>query len=104
MNRNPTGRGGLQERPQDINRDGKPKSAKRILDDLLSRMDDDAIAQMNDDIIAKARQGDKDAQKFIYDRLIGTPKQSLDVSSGGEPIGGFIVVRNANEVEPDKKK
>lgn len=97
---NPTGKGGLQERPQDINRDGKPKSAKIIVEDLLSRMTPELIAEMNTDITERARKGDKDAQNFIYNRLAGTPKQSVDITSGEEPITGFVILRPKDD-NPD---
>ena len=90
---NPTGVGGFQEHPELINRDGKPKSAKKIVDSLLSKMSDEAISEMNDDIVERARKGDKDAQKFIYDRLIGTPKQSIDVTTNEESVTGFVILR-----------
>jgi hypothetical protein len=111
---NPTGKGGFQERPQDINREGAPKRDKQNWQATIKRITDmtrdEAIAYVGPrSKIAKllkelpADLPIKDALVFIsiiqygrdpnprllaalMDREDGKPQQQLDVTSNGETI------------------
>ena len=49
-------------------------------------------------LIAKGKTGEIQALKEIFDRVLGKSKESLDLTSGGEPLGvGFLPMRKQDE-------
>ncbi len=110
---NPTGKGGFQDRPQDINKEGAPKrgqnwqaTVKRITDmtreeaiefvgaktklgRLLKELPPDipikdGLVFMS--LIAYGRDPNPRMLATLMDREEGKPQQAIDVTSGGESI------------------
>jgi len=55
-------------------------------------------------LIAKGKQGDVQALREIFDRILGRSKENLDLTSGGKPVGviGIEYVRpNQDKISPD---
>jgi hypothetical protein len=90
---NPTGKGGLKERPHQINRKGRPKKGDSLLDILEYELDQAKTAETGGEkkkvlyrhsivrkIIELADKGDFQALKYIFDRTLGTPRQSIDAN------------------------
>jgi len=99
---NPTGKGGFQERPQDINRNGtwNPKMTfshqyKRFLNmpveefRLWQKNTKDTEKTMVEELayiaVFKARTEFKERQE-VTNRTEGMPQQKTDLTSGGKPI------------------
>lgn len=102
-NRNPTGKGGFQERPQDRS-DGRWKAEDSISFQYnkLMRMSPEQLIEFKPETvaqdIAKSRiQAARDKKfgladtKEISDRTEGKAPQSIDVTSGGEKIKSALV-------------
>ena len=87
-NHNPTGKGGFQDRPNDINRKGRPKRAtlNEILHRLLLEWSKD-VSTGNDVLMAEAVvrkvlhkaliDGNEAMLKEIWDRIEGKPRQPI---------------------------
>lgn len=101
MNRNPTGKGGFQERPQDRssghwNKDESIsfqynrllRMPPSVLDDYIPETNAQAIAKTR---ILEARKADglMDA-KEVTDRVEGKARQSVDLTTGGEPMTALV--------------
>ena len=85
---------GFDKRPQDINRRGRPPKEYCLTDILKDQgnLEDvesgdkkvsrkQAIAQK---LWAMAMSGDVQAMKYLYDRVDGRPKESIDLDHSGE--------------------
>jgi len=71
-----------------INREGRPKKIPN-LDVLLAELldDEDQSAKLIlAALIEKAKEGDVRAAQVILDRAYGKPKESIDLTTKGEPI------------------
>lgn len=103
MNRNPDGKGGFQERPEDRS-DGRWKKEDSIsyqynkllrispdeLNDFLPETNAQAIAKTRI-IAARSEQGLLDT-KEITDRIEGKAPQSIDMTSKGESINPYAAL------------
>lgn len=56
---------------------GRPKKGEALTDILSRKIDKEEMATL---LIEKARAGDFAAMKYIYDRIDGAPKQSIDAA------------------------
>ena len=88
---------GFDKRPQDINRKGRPPKEYCLTDILKEQgnMEDveiaDGVKIARKEAIAQklwslAMSGDVNALKYIYDRVDGKPRQSLDIENTGSVI------------------
>ena len=59
---------------------GRPKKGTALTDILSEKVDAAELAQK---LIDKANEGDIIAMKYIYDRIDGRPRESVDVDHGG---------------------
>ena len=55
-----------------------------------------------DALILKCEQNDLQAIKEALDRLIGKPQQNVDMTTGGEKIGGFNFTKNESDNSDNK--
>lgn len=118
MNRNPTGKGGFQERPEDINRNGtwNPKMTfgfqyRRFLNMPVEEFkkwqketpdeEKTVVEELAYIAVLRARNVFRERQE-IANRTEGMPKQSLDATSNGQTLTGLIQINEASE-EPIKK-
>lgn len=62
---------------------------------LRQRIDKQEIA---DALIVAAKNGNVIAQKYIFDRLDGMPRQSIEVSGGDKPVGLIFVNPGTTEI------
>ena len=67
---------GFKDFPENINKEGRPPKGQALTDILSGKVDKDEIADM---LIAKVREGDLAAIKYVYDRIDGKPKESLEL-------------------------
>lgn len=115
---NPTGKGGFQERPEDINRNGtwNPKMTfgfqyRRFLNmpvDEFKKWQQETpenertvVEELAYTAVLKAKNVFKERQE-IANRTEGMPKQSIDATSNGQTLTGLIQINEASE-EPIKK-
>ena len=84
-----------------INRNGRPPKGETLTDALEATIDKQELAnQLNRLVLA----GDLGAIKYAYDRIIGTPKQTVDQTVFQElPQGAEIVVKIMDEIRADDK-
>ena len=68
---------------QSGNPNGRPKKENCLTDILREKVSAEELAER---LIAKANEGDMVAMKYIYDRIDGKPKESVDVNNTGEMI------------------
>jgi len=68
---------------------GRPKKGETLTDALRAKIDRDEIA---DKLYEIAMSGDLAALKYVYDRIDGTPKQTI-AGDGENPLMGFIIER-----------
>jgi hypothetical protein len=62
------------------NPNGRPPKGQALTDVLREKADAQEIA---DQLLAMARDGDLGALKYIYDRIDGKPRESVDMSHTG---------------------
>ena len=79
---NPTGKGGFQERPQDINRGGRTKKYLTLLLEQIGEEIEPKSGKQFKELIARrtwvdALNGDQRAIEFIFDRIEGKAEQPL---------------------------
>lgn len=101
MNRNPTGKGGFKDRPQDRGRGfWKREETARYKLELIIKMSDTEIQDLIEDPstpvfdkrMAEAVQDGKWRElDGMINQIYGRPKESIDVTSNGETIGATIV-------------
>ena len=118
MNRNPTGKGGFQERPEDINRSGtwNPKMTfgfqyRRFLNMPVKDFrkwqretpenERTVVEEIAYTAVFKAKNVFRERQE-IANRTEGMPKQSFDATSNGQTLIGLIQINEVSE-EPIKK-
>jgi hypothetical protein len=79
------------------NPNGRPKKGETFTDILRSKADPEDIA---DRLIALAKKGDLAALKYIYDRMDGTPRQTIDQHVKGDivPATFTVVDKDGNEI------
>jgi hypothetical protein len=58
-----------------LNPSGRPPKGQALTDILKLKVDKEEIAEL---LLEQARKGDMTAIKYIYDRVDGAPKQTLD--------------------------
>lgn len=75
---NPTGKGGFGEHSASINRAGRPPKEHTLTDALKGVIDKQRLGEI---LWAKAESGDVGAIKYIYDRVDGQPRQSVDMNA-----------------------
>jgi hypothetical protein len=92
---NATGRGGFGDHPEHINR-GEERTLTSV---LRERAGPETAQEIADKLIALAKAGNMAAMKYVYDRLDGMPRQSVQVSGGENPIGLIFV--NPGEIAED---
>jgi len=90
-NNNPTGKGGLQERPEDINRGGRTKKyLTELLETIGAEIEPKSLKTYKELISRRAwidaLNGDQRAIEFIFDRIEGKPQQNTDITSKGERV------------------
>lgn len=94
---NPTGKGGFQERPDDINRSGhwkKEDTPRFKLEKMMSLTEEELEVIVKDKnasyfertIAFAMSQKDWKTIREMMHEVYGTPKQSVDVTSGGDKI------------------
>ena len=82
---------------QSGNPHGRPKKENCLTDILKAKVDPEELAER---LIAKANEGDMIAMKYIYDRVDGRPKESVDIDATGD-MGMDITIEY---VRPKKDK
>jgi hypothetical protein len=75
------------------NKNGRPKKGTAMTDVLASMVDKEAIAAK---LLELASKGDVAALKYVYDRIDGTPTQTIK-GDGAEPL--TFVIRKAKDQE-----
>lgn len=107
-NPNPTGKGGFQERPQDINREGnwEPRNTFKYQMNRFKNMTIKELEDWNKEMTKEVRTVAEDLaftavvkarEKLEYfrelsNRTEGMPKQTTDITSGGETLTGLIQI------------
>ena len=96
---------GFDKRPQDINRNGRPKKEYCLTDILkdqgnLEDVDSNGKKISRKEAIAQklwsmAMSGDTIALRYLYDRVDGRPKQSIDL----EHSGGLDITVSRESIE-----
>lgn len=102
---NPTGKGGLQNRKHQINRDGRPKNSgelgalfRRIGHEIATDKSGNPVIGPDGkpmtvvEVIARQKAQDKKYQSEFLDRGWGKVPTPVDVTSGGKPITGYAKV------------
>lgn len=103
-NRNPTGKGGFGDNPQNRNPGGTPRTDISIVKLLLKKLAEAEGAEAEaiaDTFIAKARGGDFKFAKEVIDRIDGTSPQKTEIT-GAE--GGAIEVEHRHRLTPEQRK
>jgi hypothetical protein len=107
MNRNPTGKGGFGERPEDINRSGtwNPRmtfsfQCRRFMNmtveefkswkELTADKDKTMVEELAYVAVLKARTEFRERQE-VANRTEGMPKQSTDLTTNGKDISPVLV-------------
>jgi len=105
---NKSGKGGFGTRPETINRRGRPKKGetytdlliemgKRPVDPSLSK---DKQITIKEAIIRKtiklALEGDVSMLKYLFDRIDGKPRETIDISDGREDKLD-VIIQKINE-------
>jgi hypothetical protein len=95
-NNNPTGKGGLGERPQDINRLGQPHKGETMRDILRDQMENTpnakkAVAATAIELAVK--KGDMRAIQFIFENMDGKLPETLTVIGQEELIEHNALLR-----------
>ena len=70
------------------NPNGRPKKGTALTDILKERLD---ATELADKLIAKANEGDIQAMKYIYDRIDGRPRESVDIDSRSDVNMNMVV-------------
>lgn len=79
------------------NPSGRPPKESALTDILKAKIDKDELAEL---LIGRARGGDLAALKYIYDRVDGRPKETIDATISELPkYVGFRVPDDADEPE-----
>lgn len=102
MNRNPTGKGGFNERPEDRGRgfwkrEDTPRfkleqMMKLSLSELEEIIDDAARPLFEVKLATAIRDGAWTVIKEMTQEVYGKPKESVDMTSNGETIGKTVEV------------
>jgi len=91
---------GFHDHPETINRNGRPKKGECLTDILKAQGDLKDIETPSGKMARKeavamklwklALDGDVTALKYLYDRIDGRPKESIDLDSRGEVTYSII--------------
>jgi hypothetical protein len=73
---------------QSGNPNGRPKKENCLTDILKSKVDAEDLAER---LINAANNGDMIAMKYIYDRIDGRPKESVDIDSRSDVNMNMVV-------------
>lgn len=105
---NPTGKGGFGDNPENINRNGRPKglSITEMVREALEEVEEKTGKQWKDLIIRRillkaTNDGDTQMLKAIWAYIDGMPRQSTDITSGGETLTALKVVQASENDEQD---
>jgi len=100
---NPTGKGGFQDRPEQINRDGAPKwhdtfgtTYSRLLAMTINDLDAYEPKTAKESLCKEVILDKKD-YKELADRIDGKPKQTLDVEGNMTNILTFAQAADADD-------
>jgi hypothetical protein len=110
---NPTGKGGFSERPDDINRDGRPKNEesptywlRKFLSEVDPRSNEGKkrIQQVAEKLATEAYKGNSWAMKEIFDRLDGKAPQTIkhegEVDTGTKEVA--VALRKIIETDEEE--
>jgi hypothetical protein len=75
------------------NPNGRPPAEETMTGVLRSRVNKQEIA---DKLIALANEGNVAALKYVYDRLDGMPRQSVEVTGDKEKPVPLLILRSAH--------
>lgn len=99
-NRNPTGKGGFQERPEDRGRGfWKKEDTPRFKLEQMMKLDEDELRKIAEDkkapyferkLAVAIRKGEWREIKEMIEQVYGKPKESVDVTTGGEPMTALV--------------
>lgn len=79
---------------------GRPKKGEALTDILQARIDKEELAEM---LIGRAREGDLAAVKYIYDRIDGRPKETVEQTVFDMPkVIRFEAVDGAEDRDTDE--
>jgi len=73
---------------QSGNPNGRPKKENCLTDILKSKVDAEDLAER---LINAANNGDMTAMKYIYDRIDGRPRESVDIDSRSDVNMNMVV-------------
>jgi hypothetical protein len=95
---------GFQLHPENINRDGRPPKGQTMTDIMREILEEDLPSgkKRKEALVRKvlelAYEGNETMIKMAWNYLDGMPKQSLDMTSGGEKLGNLIITKNGDKV------
>lgn len=102
MNRNPTGKGGFKERPEDRGRGfWKREQTARYKLELIIKMSDAEIQELIDDpstprfdknMAVAVQKGEWREIDSMINQVYGKPKESVDVTTQGESINPYAAL------------
>lgn len=110
-NRNPDGKGGFGDNPQNRNPGGwRKEDTPRFKLEQMMKLDEEALLALAKDkkapyfermlALAMADKNWKTVKEMIHE-VYGTPKQSLDVTSGGDKIKTVVEIIDARSKSTD---
>ena len=88
---NPKGKKKMTQQEKEIK-----KATKELIKDYTDKLTE-ALPQISPVLIAKAISGELPAIKEINDRILGKPKESHDITSGGETMGVIFLPRRKQD-------
>ena len=83
-------------------RSGRKKSPRDVLRYLTEEIDDN-WADLVSKLIDKARDGDREALMYCFDRRLGKPKQQTELTGGGE-VGVGLMVEILKSIQREKRE
>ena len=99
-NRNPTGKGGFQERPEDRGRGfWKKESTPRFKLEKMMELEEDELRAIAEDkkaplferkLATAIAKGQWREIKEMIQEVYGKPKESVDLTTGGEPMTALV--------------
>ena len=90
---------GFDKNPENINKDGAPEKDwtwPGLMEIYANLKNEDGNGLQKDAVVKalwkRAKRGDVPAIKEIMNRMDGMPKQSTDITSGGDKLGKLIIL------------
>ena len=97
---NPTGKGGFGDNPQNRNPGGwKKEDTPRYKLEQMMKLDEDELRKIAEDkkapyferkLAVAIRKGEWREIKEMIQEVYGKPKESVDVTTGGEPMTALV--------------